>query len=100
MNETVNTGPDDLLIGGGTVNLSLLLLNGIKSIPFRAVVFEGFAFVGKREFYGRIILQTCSKEIDSVLDIGRLLDKIAEMPSDLSDKVMFERFSSDPSMRL
>ena len=72
------------------VNLSLQILDGVKGVPFRAVFVEGSAFVGKGNVYTGVILQPCSVEIDSVLDVRRFLDEIVETARDLAKETMSE----------
>ena len=72
------------------VNLSLQLLDGVEGVPFRAVFVEGPAFVGKGNIYAGVILQPCSIEIDSVLDVRRFLDEIVETASGLAKEKMSE----------
>ena len=87
--ETVHARTVDLNARIKVFDLSLPLLDGAEGIPFGEIFLEGPPFLGECEVRGRVVLQTCGKEIDPVLNVGRRMNKIVETAVDL---VMSKRF--------
>ncbi|KAF9642403.1 hypothetical protein BDM02DRAFT_3124586 [Thelephora ganbajun] len=83
-NKTVNARSAGLEMGMKAVHISLPRLDGIESIPFRTILVKGSAFVNERKTDSGVVFQPYSKEIDSVLDVRRLLDKIVKTTIDLA----------------